>query len=322
MVETVDGQNMLSTVMDLQAFGSREFHLNSSLEAADYIRSSFEDIGLEVEFQEFLVGAVPVWNVIAESPGDGDCDEWYLFGAHYDSENMDANSLAEAEELPAPGADDDASGVAVVMEVARIISTVGTSHPVKFVAFGAEEYGYDNTGGLKGSEYFVDRETEEGVNYIGTAVIDMVGYRSGYVNEAVLVTNEDEHGFAIACAQAVEDMGIDLDLETLNDADIVYSDHASFWSAGIPSMLVIEEFNPITYVPVNPYYHTAQDTADRLSVDQMTAVAQMLLGGFAVMTAEEGSGWSAIIGFLAVSAFGAVVAVILIFRFNKGRCSK
>jgi len=322
MTEMVDGENMLSTVTDLQAFGSREFHLNSSWEAGDYVRSSFEDIGLEVEFQEFIVGTVRVRNVIAVIPGDGDYEEWFLFGAHYDSENMDASNLAEAEMLPAPGADDDASGVAVVMEIARILSTVGTSHPIKFVAFGAEEYGYDNTGGLKGSEYFVAQETEEGTNYIGTAIIDMVGYRSGYENKAVLVTNEDEHEFAIACDLAVDEMRIELNMDTVNDTHIVYSDHASFWSAGIPSMLVIEEFNPITYVPANPYYHTAQDTVDRLSVEQMTAVAQMLLGGFAHMTAEGESDHSPVIGVLAISASGAIAVAVLILRFNRGRCAK
>jgi hypothetical protein len=170
LIESVSAADMMTTVGDLQAFGSREFHLESSHEAAEYIYGRLVETGLAVEYQEFELDGINISNVVAVKEGDDPDAGCFLFGAHYDSENRLVDSLSAAENITAPGADDDASGVAAVIELARLLSDVALRNTVKFVAFAAEEYGYDNSGGLKGSHHFVASEVEGNVSYEGTAI--------------------------------------------------------------------------------------------------------------------------------------------------------
>jgi hypothetical protein len=97
---------------------------------------------------------------------------------------------------------------------------------------------------------------------------------------------------------------------------IDYSDHSSFWGAGYPSMLVIEELSEESYIPLNPYYHTSNDVASSLSEEQMAAVTQALLGGvLQLAVGEEGSGISSYVAIaLASSACAVAIAAFMILR--------
>jgi len=316
-VGSVSGDSMMTVVEGLEAFGSREFHLDSSRQAADYIYDNLVETGLQVDLQEFIVDGANVSNIVAVKQGSDPAAGCYLFGAHYDSENKYVDNLSEAENMTAPGADDDASGVAAVIELARLLSDHTLKNTVKFVAFGAEEYGYDDSGGSKGSEHFVAEEKEAGVAYDGTAILDMVGYRAGTQNRAVAVTNDIGDMMAVATIQAVTRYDIDLELTNTVQSRITYSDHSSFWSAGYPSMLVIEELSD-AYVPVNPYYHTSSDVASTLSEDQMVAVTQALLGGVLQLAAADSStGVSMLVAITLASAVCAVVIVTFVIHIKR-----
>lgn len=316
LVESVSAADMMTTVEDLQAFGSREFHLESSREAAEYIYGRLVETGLAVEYQEFELDGINISNVVAIKEGGDPGAGCFLFGAHYDSENRLVDSLSAAENITAPGADDDASGVAAVIELARLLSDVALRNTVKFVAFAAEEYGYDNSGGLKGSHHFVASEVEGNVSYEGTAILDMIGYRSGLENRAVIVTEQPGDRMAEATVEAVGKYAIDLDVVNIVEPRISYSDHSSFWGAGYPSMLVIEELSEESYIPLNPYYHTSNDVASSLSEEQMAAVTQALLGGvLQLAVGEEGSGISSYVAIaLASSACAVAIAAFMILR--------
>lgn len=316
VVASIDIVKMMETVETLQAFGSREFHLESSRQAADYLQQAFEDIGVPAELQYFTVGDAQVSNVVATIVGSDQDAGMYLFGAHYDSENSAAFDLSSAENLSAPGADDDASGVAAVLEMARVLSESGFPATVKFVMFGAEEYGYDNSGGLKGSEYFAAQEAALGRNYSGTAALDMIGYRSGDANRAVLVVEKDGYALAKSTAEAVGRFGIDLSLKVLVDSSITYSDHSSFWHLGMPSMLVIEELDDRNF-PLNPRYHTTFDTADRLYPEQLEAVTKALVGG--LLMVEEGDDTMMIFGIVIMSAAIVSFSLFIHIRRRRGR---
>ncbi len=317
LVASLDQGNMAGTIAALQGFGSREFHLESARQAAEFLHGSFEDIGVQVEHQYFVVDDTLVSNVVATIPGGEEGSGMYLFGAHYDSENSWASDLSSAENLSAPGADDDASGVAAVLEMARVLSGADLPWTVKFVMFGAEEYGYDNSGGCKGSEYFVRVEEALGHTYAGTVVLDMVGYRDGEENRAVLVLDDSEYDLAQSVARAVGSFDIDLSLETRVEPGVTYSDHGSFWEAGIPSMLVIEELGEDNF-PVNPNYHTPADTLDTLAMDQVEAVAEALLGGLLLMD-DDGVPDLLVFGTVLMSAVIVSVALYIHFRRRRGR---
>ncbi len=316
LVASVDVERMMDTVSDLEAFGSREFHLESSRQAADHLLEEFSGIGLEVELQRFTVDDAEVSNVVATLQGTDPGAGTYLIGAHYDSENSGAATLSSAENLTAPGADDDASGVAAVLEIARLLIGSGSPATVRFVLFGAEEYGYDGSGGCKGSEHYASVETELGRTYTGTAVLDMVGYRAGDSNRAVIVVNDDGCPLSRPAVEAVDEFGIDLSLMVLERSSIVYSDHSSFWEQGIPSMLVVEELEGDRYFPVNPYYHTSADTVDKLSHEQLLAVTQALLGGL-ILSMDDGPDTLLIFGTAIMSL--AIVSVALLIHFRRRR---
>lgn len=318
LVDSVDIERIRDVITTLQDFGSREFHLESSRAAAEFLHDEFADLGIPVEYQYFTVGNATVSNVVATLEGGGSGAETYLFGAHYDSENRAVYDLSTAENTTAPGADDDASGVASVLEMARLLKGSDFSHAVKFVMFGAEEGGYDDSGGRMGSRHYAASEAALGRTYAGTAILDMVGYREAEENRVVLVVNSPDYRLSELTERAVRDYAIDLRTEVLHAPSIVFSDHASFWELGMPSMLVIEELDDESYFPVNPHYHSSTDTVDRLSLEQVVAVTQALIGGL-LLSEEDQDQDILVFGIALMSAAIVSVAIFIHFRRMKGR---
>ncbi|TFG70266.1 MAG: Zn-dependent exopeptidase M28 [Methanomassiliicoccus sp.] len=317
IIDNVDTANVMSTVEDLEDFGSRSFVLESSRQSALYIYERFAEIGLETEIQEFTVGDAISSNVIATIPTSSGSEGLFLFGAHYDSENYLADDLTDTELLPAPGADDDASGIAAIIEMARVLVDVDLHNTVKFVAFGAEEYGYDHSGGCAGSAYFVEQEVANGETYEGSAILDMIGYRVGIDNIVTIITKEDSNLMAETTKEMIRWLDLGLKINLVKAPNIVFSDHSSFWEADFPSMLVTEEVSEYTLVPINPYYHTSLDTIDTLSEEQIGVTAQALVSSIIWLSAEDGGGASIILGIVIITV--ATIAVTMFFAMQRRR---
>ncbi|MEM4233136.1 MAG: M20/M25/M40 family metallo-hydrolase, partial [Thermoplasmata archaeon] len=275
----VSADRMMESVRDLESFGSRAFYVNSSLDAAMYISDRFAAIGLWVTLQYLEVDGYSVPNVIGVKNGTGGAGEMYLFGAHYDSVNKDAENNTIGESLLAPGADDDASGIAAVIEIATLTKDFVLEHTLKFVAFGAEE------SGLNGSRAFVAAERAAGAAYGDTVIFDMIGYRNGTVNKVMLFTDHPDETFPVRIRQVVVDYGIDLSIDLVGRADYAFSDQYSFWQQGYPTTAILEEFYGTR--PVNPYYHTEHDVSEHLCPEQMVAVSQAVLGALLLLEQSE-----------------------------------
>ncbi len=322
IIQKVDSSNIMATIEELEDFGSRSFVLESSRESALYIYERFVDIGLETEIQQFTIGDVISSNIIATIPTDSGSEGLFLFGAHYDSENRLADTLIDAELLTAPGADDDASGIAAIIEMARVLADVDLHNTVKFVAFGAEELGYDHSGGCAGSAYFVKQEVANGETYKGSAILDMIGYRAGTENITTMITNEESNLMADATKYLAEQLDLELTIDIVNSPWTIYSDHSSFWEGNYRSMLVTEETYmagvvPPVYIPVNPYYHTSQDTVDTISVEQIEVISQALLSGILWLSAEDANNTTLIIGIIIIMV--ASIAVAMSFAILRKR---
>lgn len=319
MLGTVDGERIMATIEDLQNFGSRAFYLNGSQETAEYVHKRFMDLGLDAEYQDFNAGIHPSQNVVATLQGSLDPDRRFLIGAHYDSENSMATSLSLAENLTAPGADDDASGVAAMIEIATVLQGLSLNYTMKYVAFGAEELGYDHGGGLKGSFFYVASEKSKNHSYEGSAILDMIGYQGDSGNHATIVVDDENNALANATMEAISAQDLNLSVVVAVNPTIGYSDHYPFWLAGYPSMLVCEAA-PYTGVPYefNPFYHSEQDTVDHLSQDQMTEITKALLAGILAMNglAIEENGPS-VTTTLVLVALCAVVAVLVIYYISR-----
>ena len=320
VVDGVSGSEIMESVIALQGFGpsdgvsSRAFYLNSTDEVAAYIHDRLADLGLYVTYQEFEISGHEVRNVIGVLNGTDPAAPCALFGAHYDSENYVVDNLSEAVQTygSAPGADDDASGVAAVIEIARVLKDSDFRNTIKFVAFTAEEAGYDYSGGLKGSTVFAWSEKLAGVSYLGTVIMDMIGYRLGDQNILTIIKQGSTDLYSDSIVNAADQYGIDLSISTLVDPSSDYSDHYPFWSYGYPSILLIEEFTD-TGDLVNPNYHTANDTYDKLSEEQMVATVKATVGGtLSLLTIEEEHGINIYAVVLVIILVVAVVAYIAV----------
>lgn len=174
-------------------------------------------------------------------------NEVIVVGAHHDSVEL------------APGANDDASGTATTLELARVLKNVPTDTEIRFITFGAEELG------LIGSQYYVDNLPESELNrIIANFNLDMVGSRDA--GDLVMNTIDGQPNLVTELAQASS--------KRLNGVSTPYaeggrSDHVPFGEAGIPAALFIHE-------PVEPWYHTPEDTIDKISKEKLQDVAEIV----------------------------------------------
>ncbi len=307
----ISGPRLIETITDLQDFGTRAFYLNSSSNATNYILGRLSDSGLTTELDQFSAGEHQAANVVATMGGSSPSRPMVLIGAHYDSENSDVEDLQTALSLPAPGADDDASGVAVTLEIARVLAGHQLSRTVKFVAFAAEEYGFDGTGGLAGSMHFASEERTARATYRATYILDMVGYRGGSENHVVAVVNDLDSAGLAHLSDARSAHGLNLTLVAVENREAAYSDHYSFWTKGYPSVLLIESDPGFTDYPFNPYYHSANDTIDALSEEQLTEVTKAVLGG--ILSLDASSSESSPLVVVAVAGVAVAISIVVAF---------
>ena len=173
MLNQVNMDSLEATVQHLQDYGQRLWNSDNAFAASDWIASRMQALGLEVEQQAFYANtwlgsgqAAP--NVIGIQRGTLYPDIYVVCGSHFDSFSWDAFSGGLA-----PGADDNATGVASVLESARIMTQYEFEYSVVYCAYGCEEMG------LYGSDAYASRCQQEGMEIIGYFNNDMNGYLWG-----------------------------------------------------------------------------------------------------------------------------------------------
>jgi len=201
--------------------------------ARDNIRDTLLSYGLTCDFEVFSYWGSTGYNVVAELPGTTRPDEIYIVGAHYDSNDN-------------PGADDNASGVAGVLEIARVISQYQSEATIRFIAFDMEEWGL-----IGSDDYATDHRLE---NIRGMISMDMIAYDPANSGRAMVYGRTASNPIKQALAGAMlEYGGITSSIEGSMDA----SDHAPFEWQGFQACLLIEND-----VWNNPYYHQWNDSVD------------------------------------------------------------
>ena len=251
----------------------------SLVRAANYITSVFEDAGLSVKEQNYQYYDQRVTNVLATAPASAGASAYYVVGAHYDT-------------VPStPGADDNASAIAVVLELARRLRQAILKAPVLFAAFTLEEPPAYLTG-HQGSRIFVRSCQKNGDRVLGAIILEMVGYTAprqhypflprwpgypGQGNFIGIIGNWRSLRFGRAVVRglrkntdlAVEPLFLPFDGRILPETRL--SDHASFWDAGLPALMVTD-----TAFFRNPNYHLASDTIDTLDFTFMAELVKSL----------------------------------------------
>jgi len=240
------------------ALGTRYSRATAGLgEAAQYLYDQYTTLGLSVTYDAFIHWGVPMTNVVAELPGVGPGDEHvYIICAHYDSISPNPYDVA-------PGADDNASGSAAVLEAARILSRHQFAGTLRFIHFAGEELS------LLGSAHYAEQAFARRDLIDGVINLDMIAYESVPPNDHIVEIHsgpDDPASIALADAliQNVAEYGLLLTPQKITEGATRLSDHASFWNHGYPAVLGIEDFDDF-----NPHYHSKDDTLANMRTDMM-----------------------------------------------------
>lgn len=200
--------------------------------AQEAIATLFVEHGLTVELEPVPYGAGTYYNVIGTKLGTLYPDQYYIVGAHYDS-------------VGNPGADDDASGVALILEASRVLQDFDSAYTIRFIAFDREEQG------LYGSIEYVDNHIDDDI--IGMISADMVAFNKNGADRADIFGYE--HSLPLK-------QNLEAAVTLYGDGLVAYdggasggSDHAPFEWEGFQACLFIEDWG-------NPYYHSTLDSVD------------------------------------------------------------
>ncbi|HOZ41272.1 MAG TPA: M20/M25/M40 family metallo-hydrolase [Flavobacteriales bacterium] len=231
--------------------------------AQAYLQQKLVQFGYTPEVQTFSATGK---NILVTKTGTEFPDEIVIFCAHYDA--MPAGILA------APAADDDGSGVAAVLELARLIRDIPFRYTIVFALWDEEEQG------KVGSEFYAGVMAANDALIRGVVNMDAIAYDGNGDTKARIHTRPIANSNAIAdTVFAVRaDYGIELDL-LLTNPGATYSDHASFWTEGYGAILVIEEFG----ADGNPYYHTPNDRVQYFDVPYYEKLAKLSMATLAAL---------------------------------------
>ncbi|HUU82005.1 MAG TPA: M28 family peptidase [Phycisphaerae bacterium] len=205
--------------------------------ARDAIAATLESFGLQVELHAFEYAGSTYYNVVATQPGTVFPDAQYIVGGHFDSVNN-------------PGADDNGSGVAAMLEVAYILSMYEPECTVKYIAFDLEEHG------LVGSRAYATEHQSDDIR--GVLVLDMIAHDAGAYKCRVYgdpASNPIKYLVADAIGEYAPELAYMIVGEYGDPAD--FSDHAPFEDVGFQGCLLIEDMHG-----TNPCYHRQCDSVD------------------------------------------------------------
>jgi Zn-dependent M28 family amino/carboxypeptidase len=263
-VDLVDESRWFADVEALASF-NRYTH-NSGIDAArDWLVAELGTLpGLLITTPSFPIDGTTAYNVVATLPGLIRPDDWYIIGAHYDA-------ISEDPQVAAPGAEDNASGCAGVLEMARIFTAYRPEATVLFICYSAEELG------LWGSRDHVQDLIAAGdLDKIQAMLnLDMIGYTADPDLDCLLETEPFAAGLLDMFADAASQFTT---LRIVTDLDACCSDHKPYLNNGVPALLTIE-YDYFEY----PYYHTTQDLPVHLDLDMAREILKMNVAAMAQM---------------------------------------
>jgi Zn-dependent M28 family amino/carboxypeptidase len=279
----------------------RSFDQFDQLErAAEYIGDEWRAVGVDVREQRFKVQESEFRNIVARfGPREGPL---LVIGAHYDSHGYASEGAKRpggfSPDTHTPGADDNASGVAGLIELARLLALRPPKRPVELVAYTLEEPPHFRTEHM-GSAHHARQARVQGHPIELMVSLEMIGYFSNAEGSQTYPLRAlhwlyPTRGDFIAIAGRLSDWrstrrvkalmagATPLPVASINAPSLLtgidFSDHRSYWAEGFDALMVTD-----TAFYRNPNYHGAGDTHDRLDYARMARVVQ---GVLAVALAE------------------------------------
>lgn len=244
----------------------------------------------------------PLFNIVASLKGTADPESIFVVGAHYDcSASRMAAWNTTWQTIAAPGADDNATGVAILLESARILASPSEGfqprHTILFAAYGSEESNPADSAALShgGSRFHTAALSAAGARVSGMVSVDMVGYNRAWLFTSI-ITNASSRWLADIFDGSVARNSIGIYDSIAVNAGATYSDHDRFWAYNYPAVCLMEYAPPWVngrYYRASPLYHTSSDSFGSVNMDLVKRVAQMTVASVArvtgnILTAVEG----------------------------------
>jgi len=253
------GENALDLVKTQVEFGPRIPGSEAHQRTVEFIRTNLQENGWTVEIQNDNNGDYKIQNVIGKS--EHAATPWIILAAHYDSRFFaDQDPNIENHKAPVPGANDGASGTAILLELARVIPK-GLEKNIWLVFFDAEDQGnIQNWDWILGSRSFVNQLVGKPDKVV---IIDMVG-------DADLNLYYEKNSYP-ELSKEIWDVAIQngFDKNFIPQYKFnILDDHIPFINKGIKAIDIID----FDY----PYWHTLNDTSDKVSPESLYAVGQTL----------------------------------------------
>ena len=243
-----DGQNALALLQAQLGFGFRPSGSDAGWATGDWILSQLGAAGWEVDTQEFPYRGVTVRNIIGRMPKSDD-EPVILLGAHYDTRKA-ADQDTEYPDQPVMGANDGASGTAVLLELAYALEPDKIPYQVWLIFFDAEDNGnLEGWNWIVGSSYMAAHLS---IRPAFVIVVDMIGDK----DQQIYYEWNSDPGLMESIWQTAAGLGFG-DIFIPEYSHTMLDDHTPFARLGIPSVVIID----FDY----PYWHTTSDTADKVS---------------------------------------------------------
>ena len=255
-LDPINDTIVLNYIQELVDFGPRVTGSTACDNAGTYIYNTFDEMGLNVRYQNWTSGSYNGKNVEAVLEGiDPTSDKIIVVLGHYDSVSG------------SPGADDNAGGTTAALAAAEILNQYRFRHTIRFLAVDGEEQG------LIGSGKYAEEAANNGDNIIAALNADMIGFapNEGDDDYVKIYTNTGSHWLY----DFIENISIvyttELDgLETSDEGYISNSDHASFVDEGYDATCY-HEYN------FNDYYHSPNDIIDYMNMGYEAKVPKLVV---------------------------------------------
>jgi hypothetical protein len=271
IVSLVSLDSLARTIRDLQAFGTRYSYRSRCESAAFYLRQRLADIGYTVRMDTYYLPSPRTRSFNVEATLDGMVapESTVIACAHYDTYSTDFDS--------APGANDNGTGTAAVLDLARVLKQAQFRWSVKFLCFSGEEQW------MLGSGHWVDSTAvPQQLKIAGVYNLDMFGYTPHDTNMLYVTRNAASLPLAVLAESTDEWYDIGLRVVNFLDEDCA-GDNTPFWQHGYRAVFACEDSEWGIWNGSDPYYHTTGDTFGNLRMGQVRRTSQLALACLATL---------------------------------------
>jgi hypothetical protein len=258
MISDITAASCESTLTRLSSFATRYSFTDLCRQAEDTVYNRMDDNPLTPSYFDFSYWGTGMRDVIGELPGTVSPESVIVVCGHLDCTSGDPYNNA-------PGAEDNGSGSAAVLEAARVLSQYQPELTIRFITFSGEEQG------LIGSDEYADSMQTAGEIIVAVINLDMVAYRGPYSEDMYIFSDQQSHWLGSLAAEVMSTY-TSVDTVTRYETNPRYgSDHYSFAIRGYPAMFFIDGWDgPDWY----PFYHTTADTVGNLDMQLLSKVTR------------------------------------------------